>query len=381
MSVSVPIAAPRAKRPFSLTHAVVGSLLLHLVLMVLLSLLRSLGGPSDSALIPAESDELTFTFATASADDEATEEGRKKGLIPTEESFEGESAVPLTPSTLSQPSPQSEPTPANPAREATAESLPPQFGSPDEAPLTPLEPIDEPPLDEPEQEVENSEPEPIEEQRRPDPVDPFETEGRQPIMPQRRPTARVVPLPQGNRSEPTLSERLDNFGEAIERFRAANPPRPSGPPTNVIQPDWSQIPSTGQAIGSLRFESIDYDWGDYGRQIYWIIWRSWHNRLLERADEFERWAQQNQIYLLDHFNGVQFTIERNGEVTGILIELESGCVPLDFSSTEALAEAVLPPLPADFPRNRETVHVTFSADGPIAPMRRSLRYLKQRGLF
>jgi hypothetical protein len=188
-------------------------------------------------------------------------------------------------------------------------------------------------------------------------------------------------LPQGNRSEPTLSERLENFGEAIERFRADNPPRPSGPPTNVIQPDWSQIPATGQAIGSLRFESMDYDWGDYGRQIYWIIWRSWHNRLLERADEFERWAQQNQIYLLDHFNGARFTIESNGEVSGILIELESGCVPLDFSSTEALAEAVLPPLPADFPRNSETVHVTFIADGPIAPMRRSLRYLKQRGLF
>lgn len=378
MNPSATAAAERPEGRFNLTHAVLGSLLLHLLFVLVLSLLRSFGAGEESPLAAAETDELTFTFASTSTDSD--ERGRQEGLIPTEENFDGDSSVPLSPSSLTPPGPSTEQLPS-PAVTPAEESLPPQFGLPDQQLAPPPEPIEEPPAERPEEFQELDDPEPIEEQIEPQPIDPFEAEGQKPTLPQSQPPPRFVPPPQGNRREPTLSERLQNYGEAIERYREANPPRASGPPTNVFQPDWSQIPSTGQAIGSLRFESTDYDWGDYGRQIYWILWRSWHNRLLERADEFERWAQQTQVFLLDHFNGVQFTIESNGEISGILIELESGCVPLDFSSTEALAEAVLPPLPDDFPRDREVVHVTFIADGPIAPMRRGLQYLKQRGLF
>ena len=56
-----------------------------------------------------------------------------------------------------------------------------------------------------------------------------------------------------------------------------------------------------------------------------------------------------------------FTIQRNGEVTGIILEGPSGCYPLDDSALDALREVILPPLPKDFPRDQETVHARFIA--------------------
>jgi hypothetical protein len=152
-------------------------------------------------------------------------------------------------------------------------------------------------------------------------------------------------------------------------------------PRNVFEPDWSNLPATGQALGNLTFESGDFDWEDYGRQIYWIIWRTWHNRLLARVDDFEKWAQQNQTYFLDHVNAVRFTIESNGEISSIVLETESGSIPFDLSAVEGLDEAVLPPLPDDFPRGSETVHAHFIGHGAIGQMRRGLQEYKNRGWF
>jgi TonB family protein len=134
-------------------------------------------------------------------------------------------------------------------------------------------------------------------------------------------------------------------------------------------------------VGNLQFESRDYDWADYGRAIYVAIWRAWHNRLLITAGVFERWSTQNREPLLDHQSVVRFVIERSGEVTGVVVEAPSGCYPLDESAADALKSVILPPLPADFPRDRENVRAMFLASGEIRFLRSTLEILKTRGYF
>jgi len=141
-----------------------------------------------------------------------------------------------------------------------------------------------------------------------------------------------------------------------------------------------EAPSTGFGFGNLQFESGDFDWRDYARVIYVAIWRAWHNRLYLTSEVFERWGAQNGA-LLDHSNRIVFTIERNGQVTGVALETPSGCVPLDDSALDALRQVVLPPLPKEFPRMEETVHAQFIAEGDIRTMRRTLEYLKAAGYF
>jgi TonB family protein len=78
---------------------------------------------------------------------------------------------------------------------------------------------------------------------------------------------------------------------------------------------------------------------------------------------------------------VRFTITSDGDVTNVALETSSGCVPLDDSAVNALIEVILPPLPDDFPREQETVHARFLADGNIQFMRSHLHALKQAGHF
>jgi len=182
----------------------------------------------------------------------------------------------------------------------------------------------------------------------------------------------------GRPEGPSLDQRISEFGRAVEFSRDQAASRPQEP-RNSFEPDYSNLPTTGQAIGNITFESGDYDWEDYYRQIYWTIWRAWHNRLLARVDDFEKWAQQDSVFMLDHINGVRFTIERSGQIVDIVIERESGSEPFDLSSVEGLDESLLPPLPDDFPRESENVHVFFLGQGPVGSMRRSLQELKRAG--
>lgn len=157
--------------------------------------------------------------------------------------------------------------------------------------------------------------------------------------------------------------------------------RGSGDGRGLNVPDLTSLPSSGFGFGNLEFESKDFDWKDYARQIYVAIWRAWHNRLYLTTDAFEKWSFQNQLSLLDHQNRIRFRIERNGEVSGIALETPSGCVPLDDSALDALSEVVLPPLPSEFQRDQETIHARFLATGEIRNMRPSLQYLRDRGYF
>lgn len=183
---------------------------------------------------------------------------------------------------------------------------------------------------------------------------------------------------------PQQQRRLDVEG-ALRDFNRTlrRPPSESdGSGKGLNIPDLPPFPATGFGFGNLEFESRDFDWSDYARQIYMAIWRAWHNRLYVTADEFERWAYEGRSWVLNHQNRVTFTIEGNGQVTGIAIETPSGCYPLDDSAVDALTEVILPPLPSDFPRSRETVHARFIADSPdVRTMRGYLKYLKDAGYF
>ncbi len=184
-----------------------------------------------------------------------------------------------------------------------------------------------------------------------------------------------------------VDEPKDILGRLREFRKAVEAPQPSTPPAQeggghgsggITMP---ALPSTGFGVGNLEFEGRDYDWENYGRQIHGIIWRAWHNRLLVTSSVFERWAAENRSWMLDHRNGVRFTILRTGQVVDVAIETPSGCYPLDDSAVDALKEVVLPPLPADFQRDTETVHARFIAEGEIRTMKAFLQQMKNAGFF
>jgi hypothetical protein len=175
--------------------------------------------------------------------------------------------------------------------------------------------------------------------------------------------------------------RLREFKQAVEAPRPSSPHGPQGGGRGTGGVTMPNLPSTGFGVGNLEFEGRDYDWENYGRQIHGIIWRAWHNRLLITASVFERWAAENRSWMLDHRNGVRFTILKTGQVVDVAIETPSGCYPLDDSAVDALKEVVLPPLPADFQRDSETVHARFIAEGEIRTMKAFLQQLKAAGYF
>ncbi len=175
--------------------------------------------------------------------------------------------------------------------------------------------------------------------------------------------------------------RLREFKTAIEAPRPSTPNGPKGGGKGTGGVSMPALPPTGFGIGNLEFEGRDYDWESYGRQIHGIIWRAWHNRLLTTSSVFERWAAENRNWMLDHRNGVRFTILKTGQVVDVAIETPSGCYPLDDSATDALRGVVLPPLPTDFQRDTETVHARFVAEGEIRTMKAFLYQMKNAGYF
>jgi len=180
-----------------------------------------------------------------------------------------------------------------------------------------------------------------------------------------------------------VNQALRDFGRTTARRspNTAQPQSGGGKPSNVFVPDLSALPTTGFGMGNLRFESTDFDWSDYGRQIYMAIWRAWHSRLYQTTNEFDKWAHQARSWYLNHSAAVRFVIERNGQVTGIIVESGSGCLPLDQSAVDALDEVLLPPLPPAFPRDREVVHARFITKGDVRTMKQILAHYKQLGLF
>lgn len=401
------------ERPLSLFEAFLLSLASHAAILVILFLLGLLSMLSERPLerTPDHDIMVRFTIAPESTGDEAAESSEASPsdlpAAPPEASLpdsepDGALPDPDAAASLDEPQPLIVPVPS-------LQPVLPQQGRP-AAPLFPaVQPETEADSDEPPsdgllegveqgatRELEVEADEPLDEPE-PDPTvetlssaaASVETELALPefddgdfaSLEQPRVQSPAGPPAVGRPFGPSLDERISDFSRAVQRYREAVPAQPAQVPRNVFEPDWPNLPPTGQALGNLTFESGDFDWEDYGRQIYWVIWRAWHNRLLARVDDFEKWAQENDTWFLDHVNAVQFTIESNGEISSIVLETESGSVPFDLSAVEGLDEALLPPLPDDFPRDSETVHANFIGHGPIASMRRGLQSYKNRGWF
>jgi hypothetical protein len=346
---------------FGLGWALGVSVVVHVLLALLFLLFVTIADAWTVVEETAEDeDSITFTFSPEDPieDYQPYEEPPPSPTQPTPEvaPVVAPAGVPLEPSPASIPVPP-------------IDVAPP--------PEDPIEPVAEP--------FEESFEEPVdrpEDLEQPDPVE--ETGILQP--PEHEAPDRIGDVPrQQDRARPQVDmhQALRDFSRAIQQA-----PRPesranplSGAPRNVYVPDFSQIPSTGFGVGNVQFESRDYDWSDYGRQVYMALWRAWHNRLWRTTDDFEKWAHRESNWYLDHQTRAQFTILRNGQVTGIAQLSASGCGPLDASALDALEEVILPPLPDDFPRNTENVRVIFAAHGEIRWMRPTLNRMKAMGAF
>jgi len=207
------------------------------------------------------------------------------------------------------------------------------------------------------------------------------------------PGGSVLPPETGpaTRSAPAArpGSRPFDLNRALQDFRRALPPADpkEGPPAgagSAGQGKGRGVPmfgTTGFGVGNLEFESRDYDWTDYYRQIYLAILSAWYSRLYQTEERFEKFALDRQDWTLDHTAQIRFTILRSGQVVNVAVEGQSGCVPLDDSAVDALREVVLPPLPQDFKRDKETVHGRFIAVGDVRGMRRSLEYYRAQGMF
>lgn len=327
------------------------SILLHLILM-LVSLWVPLSTSSASLVeVDAPPEPIEFRFSDSPAEPTTDDPLEDAPFLPVEPQEEPASVPDGTgPEVPPLPPPE------------TAQSVPEEVEAPG-----PVEETDAPP-----EELE-SEPAPSD---LPTLDDPAAFEQPPPEAAGSGPTA---PTP----AQPSMRKALRDFGQALAD--RPPPPPPSRPgtdvPRNVVMPDTSEIPTTGFGMGNLVFESQDYDWNDYGRQIYWAIWKAWHHRLWMTTDDFEKWAHHGGNWYLEHSTQVRFVIEGNGQVTGIVQEAPSGCGPLDASALDALSEVILPPLPGDFPRDREVVHARFLAKGHIRALRPTLSRLKRAGLF
>jgi TonB family protein len=180
----------------------------------------------------------------------------------------------------------------------------------------------------------------------------------------------------------SIESRLRNFRKAVERQGVPAPGGPRGGGSGSGGIDMPDLPPTGFGVGNFEFESRDYDWGNYYRAIYWPILREWYARLYLTAGSFEKWAASVRSTMLDHQVKIRFTIQASGEVTGVMVELPSGCQPLDQSATDALRAVVLPKLPADFPRSSETVHARFLMEGDTRAIEAGLEpYLRAWGML
>lgn len=344
-STSMPTASRRRSRPFSLPLAFVVSLLLHGFLWLV-----TLWFPFGSVATPAENsiDDIVFNFAPLE------EESLLKVVDTSDLDIEDSSFD--TDTLRGSPAPGADflPTPAT--RGGAVEQQPAQ------------EPLPIP-------------------QREEIPPEELQQE------PELKPTSTLDESPDAEllrRLEQDLRPPPIDFNRAVREFEkqvqaVREQQQPLGPPgkkpSNVFVPDVSAVENTGYGLGNLVFESTDYDWEDYGRQIYWAIWQAWHNRIYATTDEFELWGRQNGTTILEDELQIRFTIIASGEVVGITLEVPSACHPLDLSAADALAEVILPPLPAEFPRTQETVHARFVAFADLPQMRRYLRAMKEHGIF
>ncbi|MDQ7087937.1 MAG: TonB family protein, partial [Acidobacteriota bacterium] len=86
---------------------------------------------------------------------------------------------------------------------------------------------------------------------------------------------------------------------------------------------------------------------------------------------------------LDGTVTIHFVFHRDGHVSEVEILAPSPVPTLDRASATALIRAVLPPLPADFPRDQEGITYSFTIQGfeSSQQLQRRLRWSRAKGEF
>ncbi len=107
-------------------------------------------------------------------------------------------------------------------------------------------------------------------------------------------------------------------------------------------------------VGPLAFDTEWYDWGPYAAEMLRRIRYHW---------DIPEIAQMGVPGVVR----IHFFIERDGRVTGVEIQRESGRPPMDFAARDAIVNASpLPPLPDDLGGVfHEGVTITFYYNTPV----------------
>jgi hypothetical protein len=174
------------------------------------------------------------------------------------------------------------------------------------------------------------------------------------------------------------AEEPQQEGEAAPR-EDQNPDVPAG----ALQfDDEAYLREQGFQFGNIAWESGDYHFTDYVKTMVTHLNQVFQRRQWAARGRLERWGFQNGFFPVSQLVTVSFTVHSNGQMSDLVVRTESGVVPLDDAVRETLLEGVFQPLPPDFPRDRETFTL-FVPGGQfdIRALIRSLEYRKRAGVF
>lgn len=184
----------------------------------------------------------------------------------------------------------------------------------------------------------------------PDPTPPAKADrdgaGRRPESFDPRTLHGNLPVPSNGQGGNSEDDKGDRLRQALARMGAGG-----SVDANGGAPYKFDNPTAGLSTptGSLSFDTKGFDWGDYSRRIYWIIWSNWHDRMPPAIQTGLKGSVT-----------VHFVIEKDGTLTGIQILTESGVPAYDSAAVLALeASNPLPPLPKNFPDDKEGVTGRF----------------------
>jgi TonB family protein len=145
---------------------------------------------------------------------------------------------------------------------------------------------------------------------------------------------------------PGSGERKEAFRKALERLQSG-----SYDFSGFDNPSYLQ----GGNYGTLSFDTKGFDWGDYAREIYLIVKKNWYDRIPIAA----WYGQKGKVF-------IRFVIEKDGTITDLALLRSSDISPLDRAAENAIrASSPLPPLPGNFPKDREGVTFGFFYNLPI----------------
>ncbi len=205
-----------------------------------------------------------------------------------------------------------------------------------------------------------------------------------------------IPGERSQALEPPAAEAESfDVGDAVESFDRSlddlvapevEPPEQEPPedPGALNLPDDMSLPSRGFQFGTteLRWASGDPRLASYARQMLIYLNRLYKRRQYLDRGRFERWAYGNEWYTATRPIRISFTVLRSGEIVDLRLETSSGLEPLDDVTRNTMLEAVLQPLPPDYPGEREQFQLsTTSGQIGIREFVAWLNYLHRRGLI